>query len=96
MRSWSLSVLTILMLAASANVAGAEEREASAEQIEGGDPAGMMTRYLTRLPDRAIERWKADYENRKTPEQIAAYQKKAREDCLKAIGGLPDRTPLES
>lgn len=62
--------------------------------IEGGAPAGMMNRCLKRQAEQAFQRWKTDYENRKTPEAIASYQKRSRENCLKAIGGLPERTPL--
>ncbi len=65
------------------------------EKIGEAAPDSMMHRYLLRQADQAAGRWKADYEKRKTPEEIAAYQKRAREDCLKAIGGLPERTPLK-
>lgn len=34
------------------------------------------------------------YEERKTPEQIAEYQKLRREQFLNALGGFPERTPL--
>lgn len=65
------------------------------DKIEGGKPDEMMHRYLLRQVDQAAERWKADYEKRKTPEAIAAYQKRLREQILESIGGLPERTPLK-
>ena len=65
-----------------------------AEKIGGGSPDGMMHRYLLRQAEQAFTQWKTEYERRKTPEQIAAYQKKARETLLEALGGLPERTPL--
>ena len=88
-------VLTILALLAAAPAVGGEDLNVPPEKIEGGKPDGMMHRYLLRQVDQAAERWKADYEKRKTPEEIAAYQKRLREKFLEAIGGLPERTPLE-
>ena len=90
-----LCVLTILALLAGAPAVGGEDLNVPPEKIEGGKPDGMMHRYLLRQVDQAAERWKADYEKRKTPEEIAAYQKRLREKFLEAIGGLPERTPLE-
>ena len=40
-------------------------------------------------------RWDPERAKLKTPENIAAYQKRLRDDVLRAIGGLPERTPLE-
>lgn len=69
----------------------------------GGEPHGavgdardsrMMERYLRHRAQQAYERWKREYEVRKTPEQIAEYQKRLRETFLQRIGGLPNRTPL--
>ena len=58
-------------------------------------PAGeMMARYLQQQAQSQFEQWRKRYEELKTPEQIAAYQKNLREQFLKAIGGLPERTPL--
>ena len=54
----------------------------------------MMHRYLMRQAAQAAQHWRTDYEARKSPEDIAAYQKQMRETCLKSIGGLPERTPL--
>lgn len=59
-----------------------------------GPPSLMMQRYLRRQTDQALARWKQDYENRKTPEQIAAYQKRVREAFLATLGPMPERTPL--
>ena len=63
---------------------------------EVGDrpPVEMVHRHLMRQVEEAVQQWQADYEKRKTPEEIAAYQKRLREQCLRSIGGLPERTPL--
>jgi dienelactone hydrolase len=64
------------------------------EKITAGAPAGMMHHYLLEQAEHAAMRWKVDYEKRKTPEAIAAYQNGLRQKCLEALGGLPKRTPL--
>jgi dienelactone hydrolase len=62
----------------------------------GAAPRDMMKLKLLADVDAAQKRWREAYEARKTPEQIAAYQKAHRKFFLDAIGGLPDRTPLNA
>lgn len=88
-------VLSFSVLLMSVAVACGEDLSVPSAKIEGGSADGMMHRYLLRQVDQAAERWKADYEKRTTPDAIAAYQKRLREEVLNAIGGLPERTPLE-
>jgi dienelactone hydrolase len=57
-------------------------------------PGEMMARCLQQQAQARFEQWRKQYEELKTPEQIAAYQKNLREQFVKAIGGLPERTPL--
>jgi len=59
-------------------------------------PDEMMARYLQRQAQPRFEQWRQRYEQLKTPEQIAAYQKNLREQFLAAIGGLPEKTPLNA
>ena len=54
----------------------------------------MMAGYLQQQAGQRFDQWRQRYEELKTPEQIAAYQKDLREQFLQAIGGLPERTPL--
>lgn len=75
-------------------VRGEENLDVPVETIGGEKPGGMTHRYAIRQADAMIARWQADYEQRKTPAEIAAYQKRLREAFLQAIGGLPERTPL--
>src|SRR5208337_3368572 len=56
----------------------------------------MMSRYLVALVDQAAKKWEAQYEGRKTPEQIAEYQKQSRQKLVEALGGWPDRSPLKA
>ena len=64
------------------------------EKIAGGEPHEMVHQFLMRQVRDAVQRREAEYENLKTPEQVAAYQKRVRQKCLESIGGLPPRTPL--
>jgi len=72
----------------------AENLRVLPETIDGVAPGEMMGRYLKGLAARQFENWKDRYEQRKTPEQIAEYQKRLRERFIEAIGHLPERTPL--
>jgi len=65
------------------------------ETIDGVKASDMMNHYLRQQARRKFEEWKRDYEQRKTPEQVAEYQKHLREKFVEVIGGLPDRTPLK-
>ena len=56
----------------------------------------MMHRYLMREFDAERQRWKTAYQQRKTPERIAANQSHLRSRFIEAIGGLPERTPLNA
>ncbi|NLH43121.1 MAG: hypothetical protein GX448_14880, partial [Planctomycetes bacterium] len=86
-------VAGLCLLARSIGVAQENLRVLS--ETVGGAPAGeMMSGYLLRQAKPLFEQWRGQYEQRKTPEQIAAYQKALRGQFLQAIGGLPDRTPL--
>lgn len=64
------------------------------EKIEGIDPPDMMNTYLRKHAARNFENWKQQYEQRKTPEQIAEYQKTIRAKFTEALGEFPERTPL--
>ena len=64
------------------------------EKIDNVAPGDMMSHYLHRLAGQKFADWKQEYEQRKTPEQIAEYQKRLRKNFIEAIGGLPERTPL--
>jgi dienelactone hydrolase len=62
--------------------------------INDVNASDMMNHYLRAEARQQFENWKAQYEQRTTPEQIAEYQKRLRSKFLEAIGPLPQRTPL--
>jgi cephalosporin-C deacetylase-like acetyl esterase len=90
----SRSCLWLFLLSVVAVPALADPLDIPPDQIADGQPAAMMRAYWLRHVDDATERWKVDYEKRKTPEEIAAYQRRIRERFLESLGGLPERTPL--
>jgi hypothetical protein len=61
----------------------------------GEPPSGsLFYSALQRQAYAALDSRQAAYEQIKTPEDIAAYQRRHREFFLQQLGGLPERTPL--
>ncbi|MDO5113286.1 MAG: alpha/beta hydrolase family protein [Planctomycetia bacterium] len=60
------------------------------------EPRFMMFRWLRPQVEAAEKAWREAYELRKTPEEIAAYQKTLKEKFIENIGDFPDRTPLNA
>ena len=93
----NLATIACLICCLTIGIAGSAEVKLSVlpETIDGGiSPSEMMSRYLRRQAQLQFAQWRERYEQLKTPEQIATYQKNLREKFLEAIGGLPTRTPL--
>ncbi|MDO4629562.1 MAG: hypothetical protein Q4C70_10295 [Planctomycetia bacterium] len=59
-------------------------------------PCEMVFQWLYPQIVAAENKWRTDYEALKTPEQVAEYQKVRREKFLSALGGFPERTPLNA
>ena len=95
MRRFACCIVTCCVFLAGITSLHGEDLAISPEKIPGAKPDAMMRRHLLLQADQATQRWKEAYERLKTPEEIAAYQKRLREKCLEAIGGFPERTPLE-
>ncbi len=85
----------LVLLAGVMSVRG-QELDVPTGKFPGDKPGNMMSGYWLGQAEMAAQRWQAEYEARKTPQQIAAYQSRLREEFLDAIGGLPKRTPLEA
>ncbi|MCK4293541.1 MAG: acetylxylan esterase [Planctomycetes bacterium] len=93
-RQTTTAALVALCLVLIATVSAEENLRILPETIGGVKTPDMMNHYLRNQAARHFENWKSQYEQRKTPEQIAEYQKRIRQKFLDAIGKLPDRTPL--
>jgi dienelactone hydrolase len=96
MTRYRLVACALLTLLASVAALAGENLDVPPGKIPGDKPGSMMNRYWLRQAEQAAQRWQADYAARTTPQQIAAYQVRMRERFLAAIGGLPQRTPLEA
>ena len=59
-------------------------------------PAEMMHDHLLKQVNATLDRRAAEYEKIKTPADVAAWQKARREWFLEALGGFPERTPLNA
>lgn len=89
-----ITMVVCLGLTLNATVFSQDDLRVLPEKIDNVSPGDMMSHYLHRLAGQKFEDWKSRYEQRKTPEQIVKYQKRLREKFIEAIGGLPERTPL--
>lgn len=63
---------------------------------EGVAPSQMLAQYLVDRVDAAAETWAERFESLESPEAVAAHQADLRERLVDAIGGFPDRTPLNA
>ncbi|MBN2475816.1 MAG: acetylxylan esterase [Pirellulales bacterium] len=95
--------LLLISLAALATAAPGRVAPARAETLRVltgyaalAEPEEMMKAYLLRQVAEAASRWREEYEARKTPEQIADYQKRLKEEFARRIGGFPERAPLHA
>ncbi|MHC4404260.1 MAG: alpha/beta hydrolase family protein [Planctomycetota bacterium] len=93
---YACAISLAMVFLAGATSARGQELDVPAEKVLGDKPGNMMSRYWLDQAEKAAERWETEYEARETSEQIAAYQSRLREKFLEAIGGLPERTPLEA
>lgn len=59
-------------------------------------PADMMANHLKQEIHKALAARQQEYEALKTPEQIKAYQERRRTAMIDALGGFPDKTPLNA
>lgn len=95
-RATCFVLISLFCLAASLSHAGAQELKVLPADLGGVAPSGMLHAHLMQKAHAAIDKKLADYENLKTPEQIADYQARMRSFFLSQIGEFPERTPLNA
>ena len=93
-RQRKILVVLYFCLIILADVLADENLSVLPETIDGVPANKIMGHYLRRQAAQQFENWKTEYEQRKTEQQIAEYQKRLREKFLEVLGGLPERTPL--
>jgi len=64
--------------------------------IDGVAPDMLVDAQLKKQAYAALDRRDAAYEQLQTPEDLAAWQKRQRENLLAALGEFPERTPLNA
>jgi len=86
--------LTLVLIAALVGADSAEDLTCLKPAAGEAPAASLFYADLQRQAYAALDRRQTAYEELKTPEQIAAYQRRLREFMLQQLGGLPERTPL--
>ena len=94
MQARQFRMVIVVMALAGTSLVRAQTLDVPAAKFPGGKPGGMMSRYWLWQSEAAFRQWRKEYEDRTAPEQIAAYQKRLHEKFVEALGGLPERNPL--
>ena len=90
-------MIRISMLAACLAILAAPVRADDLQVLAGADAAAakaMMHEHLMTKVREAMDRREAAYEELKSGEDLAAYQQRMRQFFVDALGGFPERTPL--
>jgi len=91
--------LSTTLLFLSATLLGAEAPDFEAEitkALGGTPPQEMMSVYLDKTSTANLTARKERYEALKTPDDIRAWQEANRDYFINALGGFPERTPLNA
>lgn len=91
-----LLVVAALVVPSFAQTATQASPTTVAVRVPAPLPADMMANHLKQQIHKALAARKQEYETLKTPEQIKAYQEQRRTAMLDALGGFPDKTPLNA
>ncbi|MBN2295219.1 MAG: prolyl oligopeptidase family serine peptidase [Pirellulales bacterium] len=73
-----------------------EDLRVSPQGIDGVKPDSMLFRYMLQKAHKAFDASDREYEKIKTPNQIAAYQRRMHTFFVDQLGGFPQRTPLNA
>ena len=76
--------------------AGAEDLTVLPPLVDGVAPTALVEEQLKKLAFAALARRETAYEQIKTPADVVAWQQRQRASFLAALGGLPERTPLNA
>jgi len=76
--------------------AGAEDLTVLPPLVDGVAPSALLEEQLKKLAFAALARRETAYAQIKTPADVAIWQQRQRASFLAALGGLPERTPLNA
>jgi dienelactone hydrolase len=96
MSQTAVVLLTIFTCLVGALSVAAEDLTVLGDKLDGVAPPDMVHAYLLGKTHAALDRRKEAFEKLKTPEEVAAYQKRMREFFVEQLGGFPERTPLDA
>ena len=77
-------------------VQAAEDLTVLPPTVDGVAPTALLEEQLKKMAFEALARREAAYEKIKTADDVLAWQKRERAIFLSALGGLPERTPLNA
>jgi len=92
----NLTTFLIGLALSFAAVSNDDYKEAIQKSLGGTAPDEMVNRYLEDIAYAHIEKRGERYESLKTPEDINAYQRAQLDYFVSALGGFPERTPLNA
>ena len=84
------------MEAVSQTGAGSPDLRVLPPLVDGVAPVDFVEDQLKKIAYAALDRRDAEYEKLKTAEDVGAWQKRQRATFLGALGGVPERTPLNA
>ncbi|MBP6508718.1 MAG: acetylxylan esterase [Opitutaceae bacterium] len=87
-------LLPLSLLGQTTPGAGAEDLTVLPPLVDGLAPTELLEDQLKKLAFAALGQREAAYEQIKTPADVTAWQQRQRASFLAALGGLPERTPL--
>ena len=89
-------LLPLSLFGQAAPGAGVEDLTVLPPLVDGVAPTGLLEAQLKKSAFAALDRRDAAYAQIKTPADVAAWQQRQRTSFLAALGGLPERTPLNA
>lgn len=89
-----LALLSVAFVSGTAH--GAEDLAVVTSDAQGNPPRKLLQAQLLADCDKHFAARKAEIEKLKTPADVAARQKRLREQFVDALGGFPEKTPLNA
>ncbi len=89
-------LLPFSLLGQTPPVVEADDLSVLPAMVDGVAPIALLEEQLKALAFAALDRRETAYEQIKTPADVVAWQERQRATFLTALGGLPERTPLNA
>lgn len=96
MNKTAFRIFIISLIALAPSLSLGQDLKVLDDQIDGHLRRDMMKHYFLNLAVQLNSKWITDYDKRKTPAQITEYQQGLKAKFIEALGGFPERTPLNA